>query len=429
MDIVSLIQVLILATWSYYVGKYAVRLQRDIGFWFILSLLISPLLTSLILWGIGVPKDLRVKKYVSKTTNAEIGSNVNNPEPELEVPASSLQVEMSIPISFVADKPTPDLISDKLTTIELAQPLPKEENIIDRKEITLFKNLQLPQKIIYSLSLFSLFFILCFVYAKSTDYKVRLTETWFIWVSFIITQTWLQNKLWSLGSSFSISFNQSKLLKIKRWFTRKKKQVLITISILSVIVTSTYLIIAWIEYTEKQKTEQLANLKSLPDQSAFNIGIAKASAKLKYIDGYTYLNLEILLDKQRPLSKETLKRLFKYINTKKGEHLEDESSFIEIYSDKNRFINLYNELVAVGYIQPGFQRFYNIFALKIPKVLKLTFTEENGNEIKSFHLDRLKSMKAFNGKDGDCTFNGKIEKSGFLSEDEYLRIKNWKIEQ
>lgn len=62
------------------------------------------------------------------------------------------------------------------------------------------------QKIIYSISIFLIAFILAYVIAEDYDSDLLLSNTWGIWIIFILVQAWFQNKLWNSGDSLNITF-------------------------------------------------------------------------------------------------------------------------------------------------------------------------------------------------------------------------------
>jgi hypothetical protein len=98
------------------------------------------------------------------------------------------------------------------------------------------RTLTYSQKVIYSLSIFSIFLVICFALAESVDYHMRMKETWFIWVGFIISQAWFQNKFWNNGTKFEIVLKRPDLSEIKNNWTKNKRQFFIPFAVIVFIL-------------------------------------------------------------------------------------------------------------------------------------------------------------------------------------------------
>lgn len=175
------------------------------------------------------------KKESHKPTNQEVKNLASNTD---ESPTQS--------IDSITEKP----VEEVLPEVEVAIPTSSDEQKVgakteinqNRKLIAWHswkfeKGLTHSQKIIFSLSVFSILLIICYAFAESLDSKMRMKETWFVWVGFILSQAWFQNKFWNnTGSNFQITLKRPELSGLKEiWFIHKHK---ILIVIGAVIIVS-----------------------------------------------------------------------------------------------------------------------------------------------------------------------------------------------
>jgi hypothetical protein len=60
------------------------------------------------------------------------------------------------------------------------------------------KNATLAKRVIYSLSGFSITLVSFLAWAQSlTGGNITFTGTWFLWIAFVLLQTWFQNRIWN----------------------------------------------------------------------------------------------------------------------------------------------------------------------------------------------------------------------------------------
>ena len=79
---------------------------------------------------------------------------------------------------------------------------------VSQSEFTLYKNINKPQRLILSLSILFLSFIVAGKIASWNDDENRifnLSSNWFIWTVFILSQLLIQNKIWSDPSNSSLT--------------------------------------------------------------------------------------------------------------------------------------------------------------------------------------------------------------------------------
>lgn len=91
------------------------------------------------------------------------------------------------------------------------------------------------QRIIYSLTAIGICYILCYAIAEQISSDTTLSKTWFVWIIFILSQTYLQNKIWSVNKPNKDGvyiFREGNYLKqlqedfvdnLKRFFSRLSK--------------------------------------------------------------------------------------------------------------------------------------------------------------------------------------------------------------
>ena len=474
---------LILAiVWAFFVGMRADKLGRNFAGWLLLSFLISPLLSWIVLEMFGESDELKNKNKVSTTLGEEksienetleiISENVpftesvySNSEPEKLIEEPQLENIKSETVIYEEIKNTP-------TSAKVGDP------VFEKRKISFFENLQTPQKVIYSISTVAISFVVCYAFAQSLDYNLRMKETWFVWVIFIAVQTWLQNKFWSSNTPVTINYKQPQLSRIKSWFLIRKKKLYLGVVILFLLVLVAVSIDPLYKSYEKHKIEKLAEPRKLPNKSASMIGIIGSSLNTKYNGGDIYLNLSLSIDDKREISKYRLKNLHQFISDKNDEQIEvveepeqyqiseghyefsdyypynkywqpprwgtrtrkrvinkpkfaldEQSVFVTKYADKILFRNLYNKLVDIGYYTGDYLSFYSSYALDMPRMLTITFTGAGGFEIKSVSISRFSMIRNIgnNGELVGYSYYGSVKNTGYVSADEYSKITDWEI--
>lgn len=123
----------------------------------------------------------------------------------------------------VTQQRSPLTVDEKTITKEASvKTLNSERKFLNKKSFVF--PLTFTQKIIFSISAFLLFLVISYAFAESVDYKMRIKETWGVWVIFILIQAWLQNKIWNTNSevSFTLFFpNISNLFKSEKVIKQK----------------------------------------------------------------------------------------------------------------------------------------------------------------------------------------------------------------
>ena len=182
------------------------------------------------------------------------------------------------------------------------------------------KTLTPAQKIIFSISVFAVLLVISYALAESIDYKMRMKKTWLIWVGFILSQAWLQNKFWNSGLSFEFKVRKPNTSKLKLlWASHKKKfyigiAVIFTLSIIGLSIDPLN------KYLREKEIKQLAQPNTLPVKLNERF-ISRATAITKYENGYILLNLLIEMKGDKTISISKLKTLYQYIESKNAEQV------------------------------------------------------------------------------------------------------------
>mgnify|MGYP000888732413 CR=1 FL=1 len=470
------------AVWAFFVGRRADKLGRNFAGWFLLSFLISPLLSWIVLEMFGESDELKNKKKISKSLIEE--KSIENETSEIvneNIPFTESVNKNLVPEKLIEEPQVVNIKSDTVIQEDINDTPDSarvNEPIFEKKKISFFENLQTPQKVIYSISTVAISFVLCFAFAQSLDSELSMKETWFVWVFFIAVQTWLQNKFWSSNTPVTINYKQPQLSRIKNWFLLRKKKLYLSLAILLLLTVVAVSIDPLYRYYEKRKIEKLAEPRKLPNKFAPLIGVIGSSLNTKYSEGDIYLNLSLYIDENRKISEYRLKNLHQFISDKNDEQIEvveepeqyqitaggyryleyypytkywqepkwgtrtrkkiikrpkfvldEQSAFVTKYADKILFKNLYNKLVDIGYYTGDYLSFYSSYALDMPRMFTLSFTGAGGFEIKSVSISRF-SMTRNIGNNGELvgySYNGSIENAGYVSADEYSKITDWEI--
>lgn len=182
----------------------------------------------------------------------------DNPEPQkgdVFIQPNEFIVEKSVEeITPKVENVTPNPIVEQKKEIKLENN--KEQKLITWNTWKFEKTLTQSQKVIFSLSIFSILLVICFALAESVDYKMRMKETWFIWVGFIISQAWFQNKFWNTGTKFEIAAKQPDLSGIKRVWIKYKRQFFIAFAVIAVIIIIGVSIEPISNYLEEQESKR-----------------------------------------------------------------------------------------------------------------------------------------------------------------------------
>jgi hypothetical protein len=312
-----------------------------------------------------------------------------------------------------------------------------EETPILFTTLSIKKVLTTSQKIILSLSSFGILAIISYVIAEKIDYRVKITETWFVWVLFIIIESWLQSKLWNDELQMKVKLPQPKWNQIKHSLQKNKRTSFIGIVIL--IIGTFYLTVHQInKYLEDREIERLSNgLKlRIKERGEFT---SKAILTMSYYFNWQihtpYLNLE-LHKYSDDISHNKLEKLYNFILSNNNEEikknkspqfkLDNKDDFIKQYSIEENFAILYDSLWTCSYYLLNYETFYSSFADNLPNKLRLKFKDYNGSLIHVIEISK-NEMRVNHWKYG--TFYSYYSKEiGSLSKENYKKITDWDME-
>ncbi len=98
-----------------------------------------------------------------------------------------------------------DYIVHKLDGVKLNLPMVSTKSITIQ-QLQIDKTLTIQQKIIYSSTVLLCLFILSYAYSYEIDRRIRLSETWIVWLVFVLLQAFLQNKIWANRLTIRIKY-------------------------------------------------------------------------------------------------------------------------------------------------------------------------------------------------------------------------------
>jgi hypothetical protein len=104
------------------------------------------------------------------------------------------------------------------------------------------KSFTLAQKVILSITAFSILLIISYSYAENIDQQNSIKETWFIWTGFILIEAWIQNKIWNSSLNLQLSLKTPAFNKIQIHFKNYKLRVYRILSLLTLMVLATFII-------------------------------------------------------------------------------------------------------------------------------------------------------------------------------------------
>ena len=165
--------------------------------------------------------------------------------------------------------------SNNQTHIEVDATIPKTI------EVNFGKDLTQSQKIIFSIALFLVCFILFYVWAydvgpyiedKAYDDNFKkmpfaFEKTWYVWIVFIAVQAWFQNKFWSSRSKLEIAFTLPNPHWLMLILSKHKRKILISISLVALTLIVAISIEPIKNYFAQQESQQYEEAHKLEEQA------------------------------------------------------------------------------------------------------------------------------------------------------------------
>ncbi len=398
-----------------------------------------------------------------------------------EIPVEKIEEKRMQEVELV----TPNETESNSETIDES----KKEQKSDRWNTWKFeKTLTNSQKVIFSLSVFAVLLVISFAMAESFDEEMKMSETWFIWVGFIVSQAWLQNKFWNSGLSFELKARKPDTSKLNFFWTKHRKKFFVSVAVFSVLVVLGFCIDPFMEYLHERELKKLAQPITLPAKSNMRF-INTATAIIKYEEGSIFLNLLIEIKDSKSISVNKLKLLHQFIESKNAEqvvenpieetvvyyteeevwnpskrynkylrgyeggwetqrtphykkklkmtyinkplvNLDDREDFIREYVEESSFHKLFNLLKEVGYYNGNYSTFYASYADNTPDKLEVNFNDIGGFEIVGcyFQKSTFNPLVSDKGELVSYSYSGKFCESSGFTKDDYKKIKDWNIE-
>ncbi|MBL0310332.1 MAG: hypothetical protein IPP77_11850 [Bacteroidetes bacterium] len=223
--------IVVLFIFGLLIGYRADRLGRNFLIWMICAMIFTPILTWIALEISGKSDDMKEeekKNLILKnepiaepdteviTPNGNVFRFVSRKEGDFEESSSTLEsVEQTSPHNK-EEKQELNSVEEKLTNE--AQQLLAVDGKTSKTDATTVPNgkwfnkktlavsLNQTQKIIYSISTFLITLVLAYAIAEDIDSEMTISETWGIWIIFILIQAWFQNKLWNSDPNVNFVF-------------------------------------------------------------------------------------------------------------------------------------------------------------------------------------------------------------------------------
>lgn len=344
------------------------------------------------------------------------------------------------------------------------------------------------QKIIFSLSVFAVLLVISYAFAESIDYKMRMKKTWLIWVGFILSQAWLQNKFWNSGLSFEFKVRKPNTSKLKLFWASHKRKFYIGIAVIFILSIIGLSIDPIKKYLHDKEIKQLAQPNTLPEKLNKRF-INRATAITKYEYGSISINLLVEMKGDKTINVSKLKTLYQYIESKNAEqvfenpveetvvyytqeqvwnpyknyntyirdytggfetqrtphykkqlkmtyinkpliHLDDREDFIREYAEESSFKKLFDSLRSVSYYSDNYASFFSTYAANTPDRLEVNLTDVGGFAIVGcyFQKSSFTPLVSDRGELVSYSYSGKFCEGAAFTEDDYKKIKDWNIE-
>jgi len=207
--------IFVLFIFSILIGYRANRLGRNFQIWMVGAMIFTPILAWIALEISGKKEEEKKKLIAKNKPNSELDNeiitpidivfeSISNKETDLvDNRPSDLYIEETNTHYYKQeDEEKPSKTKETVNTLITNEQIltneikaPTSNKWFSKKMFAI--SINQTQKIIYGISVFLITLIMAYVLAEGIDSKMRISETWGVWIIFILIQAWFQNKLWN----------------------------------------------------------------------------------------------------------------------------------------------------------------------------------------------------------------------------------------
>lgn len=218
--------IVVLFIFGILIGYRANRLGRDFLIWMICAMIFTPILTWIALEISGKTDE---KKEEEKKNLIPKNETTAEPDTEVITPSGNdFKFSSTKETDLLESYPTEEYIEEKSTPNDKQEDEEKQSetnetlNNSTANEQVLTNETKAPtynkwftkkvfaistnqtQKVIYGISVFLITLILAYAIAENIDSEMRISQTWGVWIIFILVQAWFQNKLWNSDTTLNL---------------------------------------------------------------------------------------------------------------------------------------------------------------------------------------------------------------------------------